>query len=86
MNAAQRRFCFTIALLLISFGALFLYRAIGAPAWGPKGAANIAVVSGALLLSLGLALVYFGFCVPRRDATRHIRSHSRLPKAFPGSR
>jgi hypothetical protein len=79
MNSAQRRFCFAVALLLLSFGGSFLYRATAASASIQKGTATIALVGGAVFFSLGLALVYLGFSVPRKNAVRHGRQGFRIP-------
>lgn len=72
MNAAQRRFCVVVAFGFITFGAYLLYGAITATASALKGATNIAVLTGALFFSLGLALVYLGFFVGRKNTGGHV--------------
>lgn len=84
MSTAQRKSCFAVAVLFIGLGVSLLHT--GTSASLAAETQSFAAVGGAMLFSLGLALVYLGFSIPRRHENRHIRSSSRLRKAFPGGK
>lgn len=84
MNAAQRKSCFAVAVLFIGIGAMLLHTVTSVSL--ATETQSFGAVGGAMLFSLGLALVYLGFSVPRKHENRHIRSSSRLRKAFPGGK
>ena len=84
MNAAQRKSCFAVAVLFIGVGASLLHTVTSASLAGETQ--SLGAVGGAMLFSLGLALVYLGFSVPRKHQSGHMRSGSKLRKAFPGGR